>query len=206
MKTNHPISYEDSFMEVTMFAQLKQEISKEKFMNYKAGDKVFNAMPIPTYLLTHIYNKIESKGYKCMNLLSFIRSDTYNTGRDWNIHADTHVLGQKPSHAAVLYISEPDFSEDNQESALTGTAFWDHRLYGSYLPDHVSDEKYNEMVEVDANIKGNWKLRSVIGHQSNRLLWYPANAFHSKYPNRGWGSTFQEGRIVLAMFFNMIKL
>jgi hypothetical protein len=195
------VSIEDSFMEVTMFAQLKQEIFKEKFMTYTAGNKTFNAMPCPTYLLTHIYNKIERRGVKCQNLLSFIRSDTESTGLEWNIHADTNVLGQKPTHAAVLYISEP-----NEDFPLTGTAFWEHRLYGAYLPSHISDEKYNEMVEVQANIKTQWELRSVIGHKANRLVVYPCNAFHSKYPNQGWGHTFQEGRIVLAMFFAMMDL
>jgi len=195
------ISYEDSFMDATMFAQLKKEVRESDFMSYTAGAKLFNAMPIPAYLLDHIYKKIESRGVKCMNMLSFIRSDHRETGKEWNIHADTHVLGQKPSHAGVLYISEPNESLD-----LTGTSFWEHHLYGASLPAHISDKKYNEMVEVDANIQSNWELKSIVGHKSNRLVLYPANAFHSKYPNKGWGETFHEGRIVLVMFFNMMKL
>ena len=195
------LSVEDSFMEATMFAQLKKEVRENDFMSYTAGEKTFNAMAIPTYLITHIYDKIESRGVKCLNHLSFIRSDHRETGKEWNIHADLNVLGQKPTHAAVLYISEP-----NEEIPLTGTAFWEHKLYGAYLPSHISDEKYNEMVEVQANIKSQWKLQSVIGHKANRLVVYPSNAFHSKYPNQGWGETFKEGRIVLAMFFSMMEL
>ncbi len=199
------LTLEDSYMDITMFAQLKKEIREGEFMTYRAGNKSFDVMPLPTYLREHIYNKIEARGYKVQNVLSFIRTSTATTDTAWNIHSDLNVLGNKPTHGAVLYVSEPP-----PNIGLTGTAFWDHHLYGYELPNHISDEKYDEMVEKHSNTvslkEKEWVLNTVIGHKANRLIVYPANHFHSKYPNKAWGDTFQEGRIVVVFFFNMMKL
>ena len=42
-----------------------------------------------------------------------------------------------------------------------------------------------------------WTLNSVIGYEQNRAISYPANYFHSKYPNKSWKS----GREVFVMFY-----
>ena len=42
-----------------------------------------------------------------------------------------------------------------------------------------------------------WRLVSVSGYDQNRLLSYPANYFHSKYPNKSW----KEGRQVYVIFY-----
>ena len=57
-------------------------------------------------------------------------------------------------------------------------------------------EEFNRMLLEDANDKSKWKLKSVIGYKPNRLLSYPCNYFHSKYPNK-----FKEPRKVLVIFY-----
>jgi hypothetical protein len=42
-----------------------------------------------------------------------------------------------------------------------------------------------------------WSLNSVVGYKPNRLVSYPCNYFHSKYPNKSW----KEGRVVFVMFY-----
>ena len=54
------------------------------------------------------------------------------------------------------------------------------------------------MLKQDANDKSKWKLKSVVGYKENRLLSYPCNYFHSKYPNKFTGS-----RRVLVMFYKI---
>ena len=57
-------------------------------------------------------------------------------------------------------------------------------------------EEFNRMLIEDANDKSKWKLKSIIGYKPNRLLSYPCNYFHSKYPNK-----FKEPRKVLVIFY-----
>ena len=42
-----------------------------------------------------------------------------------------------------------------------------------------------------------WNLKSVIGYKPNRLISYPCNYFHSKYPNEF------KNRIVFVMFYKI---
>ena len=56
-------------------------------------------------------------------------------------------------------------------------------------------ENFNKLLLKDANNLDVWKLKSVIGYKRNRLLSYPANYFHSKYPNKSW----QSGRKILVI-------
>mgnify|MGYP003661794032 CR=1 FL=1 len=45
----------------------------------------------------------------------------------------------------------------------------------------------------------NWRLNTVLGYEQNRLISYPANYFHSKYPNKSW----KKGRQVFVMFYKI---
>jgi hypothetical protein len=63
-------------------------------------------------------------------------------------------------------------------------------------PNGISQRLLNE----DANDLDLWDLRSIIGHKKNRLISYPCNYFHSKYPNE-----FIESRIVFVMFYKIKK-
>ena len=61
---------------------------------------------------------------------------------------------------------------------------------------HNFDQEFDRMLIEDANDKSKWKLKSVIGYKPNRLLSYPCNYFHSKYPNK-----FENPRKVLVIFY-----
>ena len=70
--------------------------------------------------------------------------------------------------------------------------------YGeTYIESDV--EEFNRMLIEDANDKSKWKLKSVIGYKENRLLSYPCDYFHSKYPNE-----FKGSRVVFVMFYKII--
>jgi hypothetical protein len=102
------------------------------------------------------------------------------------------IENQLPDRAAVLYISP------NTLSHLNGTAFWEHEKHGDTFPMTGTVEKFNDMLANDANDQSKWTLKSVIGHKENRLVSYPCNYFHSKYPNE-----FEESRIIFVIFYKI---
>ena len=87
------------------------------------------------------------------------------------------------------------FFVDADEKDINGTALWEHVDYGhTYIKS--DDNEFNRLLKEDSNNKLKWKLNSIIGYKSNRLLSYPCEYFHSKYPNE-----YTNRRIVLVMFY-----
>ena len=126
-------------------------------------------------------------------VLAFFREAKENQDNDWRIHNDAIIDGQQPDRAAVLYISKDSFKDVN------GTAFWEHKLYGDTFQD-ISVEKYNKLLNEDSNDLDKWTLKTIIGHKQNRLVSYPCNYFHSKYPNE-----FVDSRVVFVIFYKIEK-
>ena len=138
-------------------------------------------------------SEIEGKGI--LPILGFFREAKEGQDNDWRIHNDSIIEGQQPDRAIVLYISEED-----EEEGLNGTAFWEHWKHGEKFED-IEPEEYNRLLIEDSNSPKKWKLKSVVGHKQNRLLSYPCNYFHSKYPNE-----FLNSRKVFVMFYKIEKL
>ena len=127
---------------------------------------------------------------KVTNVFSFFREAKYNQDDDWRIHNDSLINGEQPDRALVLFIS------DIEEIGLNGTAFWEHNELGDTF--NGNEEDFNNMIVFDANSPHLWTLRTVIGHKKNRLISYPCNYFHSKYPNK-----FTNSRKVFVMFYKI---
>ena len=122
------------------------------------------------------------------SIICFAREAKKDQDNDWRIHNDTIIEGQQPDRAIVLFVKA-------NEDKLHGTAFWEHENYG-YTYQESNSEEFNRMLIEDANDKSKWKLNSVVGYKDNRLLSYPCNYFHSKYPNE-----YKDQRIVVVMFY-----
>ena len=163
------------------------------FKEVDTGEKKFWIMDTPKEFEEWIVNrisKIENKEIK--NIFSFFRISTDILDIDWRIHCDSIIQGEIPERAIVLYLS------DSPDKKLNGTAFWEHEEYGESLPsEYLSTDVYNNLIRNDANDLSKWQLKSVVGLNKNRLLSYPSNYFHSKYPNQSW----EEGRKVFVMFY-----
>jgi len=80
---------------------------------------------------------------------------------------------------------------------LHGTALWQHKVYGKSLPKNTTDKDFDELITKESENLDAWTLDSVIGYNQNRAISYPADYFHSKYPNKSWKS----GREVFVMFY-----
>lgn len=163
------------------------------FKEVDTGEKKFWIMESPQDFTSYIIDKISTIENKNINnILSFFRIATDELDTDWRIHCDSIIAGELPTRAIVLYLSEPGLNE------LNGTAFWEHKKLGHSLhTSELTSSKFDDLILNESNKIENWKLNTVIGYKQNRLISYPSNYFHSKYPNKCWA----KGRKVFVMFY-----
>lgn len=132
------------------------------------------------------------EGHNIENVLSFFREAKSGQDNDWRIHNDFYINNEQPHRALVLYISDNDSS-----IGLNGTAFWSHKTLGDTFSG--SEEDFNNLIVNDSDNVDMWELKSVVGHKKNRVVSYPCNYFHSKYPNE-----FINSRRVFVMFYKIV--
>ncbi len=181
----------DNFLRNNILKSLNKYLVN--FKEVDAGDKKFWIMNPPEDFTAWMCDKISViENKRIENILSFFRIATDELDTDWRIHCDSIINGQLPLRAIVLYMSEPGLDE------LNGTALWEHKELGCSLPvDQLTSKKYDDLILNESNKLDNWKLNTVIGYKKNRLVSYPSNYFHSKYPNKSW----EKGRKVFVMFY-----
>lgn len=116
------------------------------------------------------------------------------------VHADA-VMGS--DYAAVLYLNPP-------EQCRGGTAFYTHSRLGiDRLPASeelgLSEEglkAWTSRLERDWQVQELWQLTGLAGMKHNRLIVYPTQMFHSRFPREGFGSNLNDGRMIWIAFFN----
>ena len=181
----------DDFLDDKVFEFIKKDLNT--FEKIETEDKNFWVINPSDAFKKYMTQRLElHEGRTITDCFSFFREAKKNQDDDWRIHNDTHsgVYDEKPDRAAVFFISDDDHEE------LNGTAFWQHVKYGDRFPKDSSEQEANRMLKEDANDLSKWKLKSVIGHKKNRLISYPCEYFHSKYPNE-----FKNSRKVFVMFY-----
>ena len=184
----------DNFIEKNRFKEIQNKLNSKEYVEYETPGKTFYIQEADLDFINHISLMISKKeGHEIEPIVGFFRISNNELDTDWRIHADGIMFDQKPDRAIVLYIS-PKESEE-----LHGTALWEHEIYGSSLPKNVTNEERDKMLRVDANDLSKWKLNTVLGYEQNRLVSYPSNYFHSKYPNKSWES----GRQIFVMFYKV---
>jgi hypothetical protein len=186
------IYIKDDFLDNNLIELLNT--NKDEFQEVITPGKSFWVKKIPDPIAQVIKFEIEDlEGNSIEPILYFLRQAKEGQDRDWRIHNDSIIEGQQPDRACVLFIS------DCNQEGLNGTAFWEHKKYGDRLKK-ISVEAQNRLLTEDANDLDLWDLKSIIGHKKNRLISYPCNYFHSKYPNE-----FKESRVVFVMFYKVKK-
>jgi len=186
----------DDFVEAKLFEETTKQLNANKFVEFIAGNKPFYIQKPNGVFNSYVLSKLKHiEGCELENILSFFRVSTDKLDATWRIHSDLNIEGQKPDRAVVMYMSPREREE------LHGTALWEHKIYGKKLPKDTTNEEYNRMITTEAENLDMWKLSSVIGYEQNRLISYPANYFHSKYPNKSW----ERGRQVFVMFYKLKK-
>tara|TARA_B110000046_G_scaffold83222_1_gene91479 strand:- start:748 stop:1311 length:564 start_codon:yes stop_codon:yes gene_type:complete len=185
------IYIKDNFLDKRLFELLSptlNEFTKVEMpgKNFWVKEPDKNFVKYVTAKLSIIENK------KIENILCFFREAKQDQDNTWRIHNDSIINEQQPDRAIVLYMSE------NKSPLLNGTAFWEHKEYGDTFPENETTDKFNKMLNEDAEDLTKWNLKSVIGHKPNRLISYPCEYFHSKYPKE-----FKNSRVVFVMFYKI---
>jgi hypothetical protein len=187
----------DNFLDQEILTQIEKEIKNNKFEEVKTPGKSFWVQGVNNYLVKYILLRLEiEEGWnKLKSCGAFFREAKEGQDDDWRIHCDVDPIpGQdQPERAVVLYMNE------TKTDGLNGTALWEHEKYGDSM-DMNNLEESKRLLKDESNDLSKWKLKSVIGSKKNRLITYPCNYFHSKYPNE-----FKESRIVFVMFYKRSK-
>jgi hypothetical protein len=184
------IYIKDNFLTSDLYDELVKHC--DKFTEVKYPEKSFWVKELPEAFKDYIVDELENiEGRKIKSILSFAREANKDQDNDWRIHNDTIIEGQQPDRAIVLYVKANELN-------LNGTAFWEHQDYG-HTYNKSDKEEFDRMLLEDSNDKSKWKLNSVVGYKANRLLSYPCEYFHSKYPNE-----YEDQRIVVVMFYKYL--
>ena len=185
----------DDFLPSYILDETIKDLSSQDYEEYKTPGKSFYVQEASHSFLNHVCGSLSAfEGNIVSPILGFFRVSNDVLDTNWRIHSDLKIQGEKPDRALVLYIS-PRKRDD-----LHGTALWEHKTYGKSLPDNTSDKEFDRLVTKESENLDMWTLDSVIGYKQNRAISYPANYFHSKYPNKSWKS----GREVFVMFYKTI--
>lgn len=114
------------------------------------------------------------------------------------IHADNSCA----TFAGVIYLfGEPGF----------GTAFWRHRALKAdglmeaksvMEADGSSPEDIAARLHEDGKSAEAWEETDYADSKFNRLIFYPTDRFHSRWPENGFGDKPESCRLTLALFFD----
>ena len=181
----------DDFLSKKTFEIVKN--NKENFKKVDFPDKSFWIKEPSPEFIAHFEDRLGAiEGNEVMNIIAFFREAKEGQDNEWRIHNDTIIEQQQPDRALVFCIKSP-------AEELNGTAFWEHKKYGDTFTEPDNPEEFNRLLKEDANDKSKWNLKSIIGFKPNRLISYPCEYFHSKYPNE-----FKGSRVVFVMFYKII--
>ena len=186
----------DNFLPSYILDETTKDLSTQDYQEVKYPTKSFYIQEATHAFINHVSSALSTfEGSTVDPILSFFRISNNVLDTNWRIHSDLNIQGEKPDRALVLYMSPRKVND------LHGTALWRHKVYGKSLPNNTTNEEYDRMILNESENLDAWTLDSVIGYEQNRAISYPANYFHSKYPNKSWES----GREVFVMFYKTIK-
>ena len=192
----------DNALEEKVFCEYKNYLQNSATYELMEadGNKKFYITKIPYGLQEKITEALEKVWNKKIRIiLATVRKATQYLDKEWGIHSDLYVGSEeRPEYGAVLYVSQ-------NQNELNGTALWRHKDLGYEMPTDWPKEHVMEISDRDYNNIDKWELSSVIGGIENRLVSYPSEYFHSKFPKEAWGTTQKDCRIVCALFYSIIK-
>jgi hypothetical protein len=169
------IYIKDNFLDSEKFNALQIELASNEYKTVSQGGKDFHIQNAHPEFIKHVEQLLEDvENKKVKSILSFFRLANKDKDNEWRIHADNVINNQLPDRAIVLYMSKPS-------NGLNGTAFWSHYSEGYKLDDI---KNFNKILIDDTNDAYKWNLESIVGHKENRIVSYPCNYFHSKYPDK----------------------
>lgn len=167
------------------------------FSDWKAGADSFHVARIPSDIAEVIMSSVVSIMGVPINmefLVARLSTDTIDS--DTRIHTD---FGMGTTHACVWYGTDPP-PEPVSSYAGYGTAFFSHHLHGERF--RGAKDEHDRLLREDAGDLQKFHFQSLVPMKENRLVVYPSDLFHSRYPFEGWGTSQKDGRVVIVGFFS----
>lgn len=106
------------------------------------------------------------------------------------IHAD---LGWG-TYAAVVYLSKPPSGK------YSGTAFWQHHTGHDRVKQGEAEVLKDVLKDWDNPLA--WEQTAFVPTNYNRAVIYRSELFHSRWPFTGYGSSPDDGRLIVVAFYN----
>lgn len=142
---------------------------------------------IPSFIRSALLLEVETLvGKSLKEIATFYRLNTSIHDTEFRIHCDSEINGEKPTYACVFYL---------HKSKESGTALYSHESHGLRARDKV--------VIFDSD-DGLWEPWRKILAEENKLFVYEADLFHGRFPWKCWGSSKQDGRLVIVGFFKEV--
>lgn len=124
----------------------------------------------------------ELVGKPLEDIASFYRLNSFIHDTKFRIHCDSEIQGRKPTHACVFYL---------YTHVDSGTALYEHQVYGR--------EDGASLAIFDSD-DGLWKAWHKVYAEENKLLVYKSSLFHGRFPWQCWGTSKEDGRLVIVKF------
>lgn len=152
------------------------------------------------YQSTHIKKAVET----FFNAMIDIKISAFRSGhKDTHLHVNIHADNPIARWAWVYYLNLP-------KDCRGGTAFyrmkqtdWDTMPTQEVMDSAgmTLEEVKQKWVEPDA-----WDMISLAGMKFDRMIIYPTEFFHSRFPLAGWGepTELEKARLVNVGFFNIL--
>lgn len=143
---------------------------------------------IPDHLRLSVITMIAEHFAMPEELTMFMRRSPAGIHCPHQVHSDASM----GTHSLMLYLSR-------EEDCQGGTSFLSHRATGiAYNPEHPAAV---DMVVKDQNNAEAWDIRDLAEMRPNRAVIFDAARLHRAEPVGGFGSTPEDTRVVLTVFF-----
>lgn len=179
----------------------REQALKEKFYDIRGpdGEMYRNINVRPSNELESLMSARLGKQVKCG--YSLLRVNFAGELPNHAIHTDNGY----DQFAAILYLSRP-------EDCVGGTAFWRHKQYGwTNWPGLVEmrrtcqkPEKIISQLQRESNDETAWKQMHIAEMKFNRMIVYPTDQFHSRFPFPAFGATMEDARLIWVGFFSAV--
>lgn len=126
----------------------------------------------------------------------FGRLSTEEVDAKLRIHTDA---GMGAQYASVLYVSGGGIGHE-----VCGTGFFEHVTHGRRYALGGDTGEHDRLLREDADDLSQWEPIWIAPMVPNRVVLYPADRFHGRWPAAGWGSGQADGRVVIAVFFDVV--
>lgn len=163
---------------------------RAKYTNYSAPDGEIYKRVAPGAIEEVVDGLNEAMGRPISLLMMGYRLNYAGEKPNKAIHADTGW----GTYASVLFLNEPP------SGRTSGTAFWEHHTGHS----RIRDGELNVLKDVvaDYDNAAAWEQTAFVNAKYNRCLIYRSELFHSRWPFEAFGSSPDDGRLIVVSFFN----